>query len=177
MTRLSQEAGWQDGPAWAAKRLKETQPKGSERQLGGQVAEERRTQLLFFGDALGSKSGLVSDGLLKSGGLDVFGVKANWTFDSSAGWTEAVAPQPDSSSGADAAEAEAVKHFVWLHRVGNDYNLMKRYTKHFSSTEGLLKLLRGLRVRCLRRPVQRSRTHPCPRRCLRLMPSRCTRRT
>jgi hypothetical protein len=176
LTRLSQDAGWQDGPSWAAKRLKELQPNGSERQQGGQVAEKRRTQLAFFGDSVDSKSGLVTDGLLKSGGLEVFGVKADWRFDSSAGWTESVAPHPESWSLTDAAEAEAVKHFVWLHRVGNDYNLMKRYTTYFNTTDGLLKFLRGLRVRCVCL-VQRLGTHLRPHRCSRLTLSRYTRRT
>jgi hypothetical protein len=133
--------------------------------------------MAFFGDGVDSKSGLVTDGLLKSGGLEVFGVKADWKLDSLTGWNEVVAPRRDSWSQTDVAEAEAVKHFVWLHRVGNDYNLLKRYTQHFNvNTEALLKFLRGLRVRSTL-PRSGLGTHLRPRRCSRLTPSRCTRCT
>lgn len=126
--------------------MKDAQSAGNH-PVGAASGEVKRTQLAFFGNGNG-KSGLVSDGMLNTGGMSHFGDKKNWELISGSWVSKAVADQ--FTTEVEEHEAQAVKHFEWLSRVGNNHKLMKNYTSYFSKgTEVLLKFLQAVRVRLL----------------------------
>ena len=139
-----QEDQWLDGPAWALKRLKDAQG-ASRHPVSAAAGDVKRVLLAFFGNGTEKLSGLVSDGMLNTGGMSHFGDKKNWDFISGSWVSKAGAAELTPAD--EQHEAQAVKHFVWLTRVGSNYKLVKNYTSHFKSTDVLLKYLQSVRVR------------------------------
>jgi len=154
-----QEDGWLDGPAWAAKRLKEAQA-GSSHPLGGASGAIKQTLAAFFGNGTDKLSGLVTDGLLNTGGLPHFGDKKAWELSGGTWRMKAVAE--DIMSDEEERDAQAAKRFLWLSRVGSNLKLMKNYISYFKSTDSLMKYLQAVRVsvtHCAAQPVLVSRMH------------------
>ena len=116
--------------------------------MGAPAGEVKRTQVAFFGSGNGKDAGLVSDGMLNTGGMSHFGSKKNWELICGSWVPKSRAAENMTED--EELEAQAVKHFVWLSRVGSNHKLMKKYTTYFKSTEGLLKYLQSVRVRFAR---------------------------
>jgi hypothetical protein len=85
-----------------------------------------------------TETGLVSDGLLLTGGLSIFGNKKMWDD----------APPPFATA-TEAAAAAAVKSFDWLWRVASNLKLMEFYNDYFKTTQQMQLFLTRLRVRTL----------------------------
>ena len=126
-----------DGNGWVAQRqLAKRQRTENGAVLTGAHAERQRVLIAFLGKA--GLAGLVTPGLLKTGGLGVFGNEQLRM--------ELMTNGPATSAAAGGGSSEAAKRFLWLHRVGNSYELMGYYNKHFKSTQMLQTFLQRLRM-------------------------------
>ena len=88
-------------------------------------------------------SGLVTDGVLNTGGLSHFGDKKNWELTPGLSGSWGIKPTNKEIT----AEEKEVERFVWLTRVGTNQQLMKNYVTYFKTTDSLAKFFQSVRVR------------------------------